>query len=196
MGTEAARCLARTGVAVGPGLTDAEFARIERELGFEFADDHRGFLAAGLPLNTPAENEAGVVRSWSRPWPNWRAENPDSLRHRLDVPIEGVLFDVEHNDVWHQSWPPRPADLAEALALARVELARVPRLVPVYGHRFLPGGHGTFAHPVLSVWQTDIIGYGRDLIDYVYREFGGPDPRRDAVYPDSGMTIRFWSDFV
>ena len=29
-----------------PGLTDAEFLRVEEALGFEFADDHRAFLAA------------------------------------------------------------------------------------------------------------------------------------------------------
>ncbi|MFJ8963949.1 hypothetical protein ACIRG5_31625 [Lentzea sp. NPDC102401] len=32
---------------IAPGLTDAEFARIEAEHGFEFADDHRAFLAVG-----------------------------------------------------------------------------------------------------------------------------------------------------
>ena len=53
LGEEAARRLARTGQhEIGPGLTDAEFARIERDYDFEFADDHRAFLAAGLPLTS------------------------------------------------------------------------------------------------------------------------------------------------
>jgi hypothetical protein len=51
LGEEAAQRLARTGQCdIGPALTDAEFARIERDYEFEFADDHRAFLAAGLPL--------------------------------------------------------------------------------------------------------------------------------------------------
>jgi hypothetical protein len=51
LGEEAARRLAQTGKhEIGPALTDAEFARIERDYEFEFADDHRAFLAAGLPL--------------------------------------------------------------------------------------------------------------------------------------------------
>ncbi|HEX6988975.1 MAG TPA: hypothetical protein VF282_05850 [Bacillota bacterium] len=48
LGEEAARRLARTGrYQIGPGLTDTEIARIERTYQFEFADDHRAFLAAG-----------------------------------------------------------------------------------------------------------------------------------------------------
>jgi hypothetical protein len=46
-----------------PGLTDAEFARIEAELGFQFADDHRAFLAAGLPLSALHEDPPGVIRT-------------------------------------------------------------------------------------------------------------------------------------
>jgi hypothetical protein len=41
---------------IEPGLTDAQFARIEPQSRFKFADDHRAFLAAGLPMNTPDQN--------------------------------------------------------------------------------------------------------------------------------------------
>ena len=51
LGIEAARRLAALGVAdIAPGLADREFERLEATFGFEFADDHRAFLAAGLPL--------------------------------------------------------------------------------------------------------------------------------------------------
>ncbi|WP_158645546.1 hypothetical protein [Stackebrandtia albiflava] len=50
-GTAAARRLAESGVAgIAPGLTDAEFTRLEARFGIEFAADHREFLAAGLPV--------------------------------------------------------------------------------------------------------------------------------------------------
>ena len=85
-----------------------------------------------------------------------------------------MLFDVDHNGVWHPTWGERPAGLHEALETARLRLAQVPKMVPVYGHRFLPAGRGTYGHPVLSIWQTDIIYYGVNLVDYVRQEFGGP----------------------
>jgi hypothetical protein len=33
-------------------------------------------------------------------------------------------------------------------------------MVPVYSHRYLPAGRGTYGQPVLSMHQTDIIFYG------------------------------------
>ncbi len=187
LGIEAARRLAQLGCCeIGPGLTDEEFARIELEFGFEFADDHRAFLGAGLPLNAPAQR---------RRWPEWRSGDPDALREQLMWPVEGVLFDVAHNEVWHHSWGERPADPDAALEMARLHLARVPRMVPVYGHRYLPAGRGTFGHPVLSMWQTDIIYYGMDLIDYVHQEFGGPGTDRTDARWDPPGSVPFWLDF-
>ncbi|MFJ4568238.1 hypothetical protein ACIP4U_32085 [Streptomyces caelestis] len=192
LGAEAARRLAQTGLyEFEPGLTDAEFTRIEREYGFEFADDHRAFLAAGLPVNVPPEDG----QTWSRPWPEWRGGDSDSLRRQLGWPVEGVLLDVEHNGFWYEGWGERPADGTAALATARHHLAEAPVLVPVYAHRYLPAGRGGFGHPVLSMWQTDIIYYGLDLADYMHQEF---DEARGEV--DDGWSPRttapFWRDLL
>ncbi|WP_327714633.1 hypothetical protein OG381_03715 [Streptomyces sp. NBC_00490] len=61
---------------IEPGLTDAEFRRIEADYGFEFADGHRAFLAAGLPVRQPPEEGA----TWENPWPDWRHGGPAQLR--------------------------------------------------------------------------------------------------------------------
>ncbi|MEV4311774.1 hypothetical protein [Actinocrispum sp. NPDC049592] len=188
IGAEAAR---RAGGPAAPGLTDAEFDRIENEFGFEFADDHRAFLAEKLPLNVPVIPQPGVTHTWSKPWPDWRDEDRDALRERLARPVGGVLFDVEHNKMWHKSWGERPAEPAEAIEVAREHLATVPQLVPVYGHRYLPAGRGTYGHPVLSVVQTDIIYYGTDLADYIHREVMGwyIDPDWEPSWK-----AEFWGD--
>ncbi|TCR15409.1 hypothetical protein [Streptomyces sp. BK205] len=125
--------------------------RIELEYGFEFADDHRAFLATGLPVTGPPEDR----QTWYRPWPEWRGGDLDSLRRQLGWPVEGVLLDVEHNGFWYEGWGERPAARTAALAVARHHLAQA--LVPVYGHRYLPADRGSFVHPVLSMWQTEII---------------------------------------
>jgi hypothetical protein len=91
LGEEAARRLAQTGrYKIGRGLTDAEFARIERKYEFEFADDHRAFLAAGFPLN-PRKPRASPGGGW----PDWRRGRHRDLRKVLDWPVEGALFDVQ-----------------------------------------------------------------------------------------------------
>ena len=51
----AAELLAASGrFAIRPGLSDAEFDAIDAEFAVTFADDHRAFLAAGLPAGRGA----------------------------------------------------------------------------------------------------------------------------------------------
>jgi hypothetical protein len=176
-GTAAADVLASYGrFPVRPGLTEPELAGVEQEFGFSFADDHRAFLAAGLP--------------YGRGWPDWRDGDRDQLREKLAMPVEGVLFDVAENDFWYEGWGPQPAGTTEAVTVARRFLMTVPRLVPVHSHRYLPAGRGTSGHPVLSVMQTDIIGYGASLTAYVKHEFGG-EPLQPAR-----PTVAFWRDLA
>ncbi|MGX8903947.1 hypothetical protein ACR820_01475 [Streptomyces netropsis] len=163
---------------IGPGLSERELDAVEDRFGFTFSADHRVFLAAGLPHG-------------SRRWPDWRNGDPEDLAARLSQPVEGVLFDVEHNAFWHPVWGPRPAETSDALQIAQSELATVPQLVPVYSHRYLPGTAGEWGHPVLSVHQTDIIFYGNDLADYIRHEFTG----RASRFP-AHATVGFWSYFV
>ena len=198
LGAEAADRLARVGSGacrIEPGLTDAEFARIEAELGFQFADDHRAFLAAGLPLSVLHEDPPGVISTYRSPWPDWRDGDLAALRERLDWPVEGVLYDVEHNAYWHDSWGDRPEAPAHALAVARQNLANAPKLVPIHAHRYLPAGRDTHGHAVLSIYQTDIIVYGADLADYIYQEFGGAPAAQSDAHQTARLTVDFWSDF-
>jgi hypothetical protein len=159
-----------------PGLGDAEFDAIEQEFGFTFAADHRAFLAAGVPSG--------------RGWPDWRGADREVLRERLAWPVEGVLFDVAENDFWYEGWGPRPGPGEQAVVAARASLLTAPRLVPVYAHRFLPAG--VAGHPVLSVYQTDVVHYGNDLGDWLHREFGLGAPAGEA----RRATVPFWRDLV
>ncbi|MFE6052495.1 hypothetical protein ACFQ6N_17210 [Kitasatospora sp. NPDC056446] len=190
LGAEAARRLRQTDCCtIEPGLSDGEFERIEAEYGIQFSDDHRAFLAAGLPVYSPPEEGA----TWEKPWPDWRNGDPDEVRSHLAWPIDGVLSAVEHG-YWHASWGPRLAEPQDARAAAVKHLALVPQLVPLYAHRFLPAGGGTYGHPVLSIWGTDIIYYGEDLADYISHEF-----EEGYEYPETWnprATVAFWQDFV
>ncbi|WP_069735430.1 hypothetical protein [Streptomyces sp. EN27] len=142
-GERAARRLAELGVCMlEPGLSDAEFDRIETEYGIAFAADHRGFLAAGLPVGRAAPPEEG--ESPRNPWPNWRDGHPELHAHRY------------------------PASRAEA----------------------------SRGRPVLSVAGADTIHYGRDLVDWVEREFGDPDPEKGWPEPAAAARVPFWSDLA
>lgn len=180
---ESARRLQRQLPAeITPGLTDSEFDTIESRYNFRFADDHRTFLAAGLPVDEPGDS------GW-RGWPDWRRDDTEVLRARLAQPAEGVLFDVEHNGFWHPAWGAKPTDPIRCLEIARRGLEDVPQLVPVFGHRFLPGIAGQWGHPVLSIDRTDAIYYGLDLSDYLRREFLRQGSDLDLAH----ATVPFWN---
>ncbi|MGE2730908.1 hypothetical protein ACQI4F_15620 [Mycolicibacterium vaccae] len=178
LGADAASRLAELGsVTLDPGLRDDEFDRVEAEFGVEFADDHRAFLAAVLPVGPS--------------WPDWRGEGRRSLGKRMQLPAEGVLFAVEWQQFWPEAWGRKPARMKDALRSARYHLARVPQLIPLYSHHYLPAGRGSSRRPVLSVVRTDVTVVGADLADYIEREFGS----RSEPVAESAV-VPFWSELV
>src|SRR5262245_12201831 len=109
------------GVPFDPGLTDVEVAAAESRFAFRFPPDLREFLQTALPRG--------------RHFPDWRAGGEAELRDWLDLPRQGIVFDVEHNAFWLEEWGPRPETLAEAKQVAERLVAAAPRLIPIYQHR-------------------------------------------------------------
>ena len=157
------------------GLTDAEVAAIESRYGFRFPPDLCAFLQTALPKGPQ--------------FPDWRSGDESTLRDWLDIPRQGVLFDIESNGFWLEVWGPRPALIGDALRRGEELLSAAPRLIPIYGHRMMPDEPHLSGNPVFSVHQTDIIYYGFDLADYLRNEFRlpGREPWSEKVRP-----IRFW----
>lgn len=158
------------------GLTVEEFEEIEARFGLRFPPDLREFLSLGLPVG--------------KNWPEWRSL--ERVRERIDWPLEGMLFDVEHNGCWDPIWGDRPGDLSVALEVARAAVHAAPVLIPVYGHRYMPGEPTEAGNPVLSVLQTDIIPYGRDLLAYFLAECNG----RSEDLCKGERTIRSWTRWM
>lgn len=163
-------------IPVDTGLSEAELRRVEHTFGFTFNPDHRALLSAGLPHGGR--------------WPDWRDGDLGTLLRRLAEPVEGVLFDVEENGFWWHGWGARPERTTDALATARAALAGAPILVPVYGHRYTPALPRP-GLPVLSVVQSDVVAYGRDLADYLRREFGEADGAIGPITP-----VPFWTELA
>lgn len=103
-----------------------------------------------------------------------------------------MQFDIRHNTFWPAAWGPRPESLEEAFQFAAQAVATAPRLIPVFGHRYIPAEPARAGNPVFSVHQTDIIVYGNDLLSYFANEF-----RAVASWytpPLDARPIRFWSE--
>jgi hypothetical protein len=166
---------------LAPGLTEAELARVETKFDFAFAPEHRLMLSIALPLDAEGR------------WPDWRSAPEEQLRARLAWPVEGLLFDVEHNGMWMPQWGARPGAQADALSAARQALQGAPKLVPLYSHRFLPSEPTQPGNPVLSVMQSDVIYYGQDLLDWFDREFHLGTTRSPV---ETTRRLPFWAWFL
>jgi hypothetical protein len=177
---EIAEALRSKGIKMAEGLTALEFEQIEADFGFVFPPDLRRFLTLTLPV--------------SEGWADWRGSSKEQLLEQLNWPLEGILFDVEHGDFWMPSWGEKPADLQKQKELVRKAVASAPTLIPVCFNRYLPAEPNAVYNPVLSVHQTDIIVYGRELGTYLVREF---ELFNDFLCPASELRrIDFWFDIM
>ncbi len=154
----AVKALREAGAVLTPGLTAEELEALQEQWGIEFSADHAEFLRLAVPLGEG--------------WVDWRGPT-EPVAHLLREPSVGLLYDVEHNQFWPASWGERPGDTAAALRLASGRLAGWPRLLPLYGHRYLPPGPLASPSPVFSVVQSDVTYFGFDLVEWVQREFFG-----------------------
>ncbi len=173
--------LTRAGVKFEPGLTSHEFADIEQLYCFTFPPDLRDFLGHALPVS------AG--------WTDWRHATPTELRSRLNWPSEGICFDIEHNAFWPNSWGQKPINISDACKIARKAIDAAPRLIPIYGHRYIPDRPHESGNPVFSVHQSDIIYYGEDLLDYLCNEFLDQFERSKLAI-ESVKQIELWSEIA
>jgi len=190
---------------IAPGLSDGEVGVIERKYDLRFPPDLHRFLQMGLPvLGLPGDGrdygEAEVISTGS--WVDWRNDSEEEIRERLDLPADGICFDIEYNNFWRDDWGRRPSNLQDAFGVARESIAAAPKLIPIFGHRYIPEEPSEVGNPVFSVIQTDIIYYGYDLTGYLLNELNHtylsvdfPDLLPDYV-AKSPRSIRFWDYFV
>ena len=171
--------LQKADVQFVPGLSDDEVIGVETRFDFRFPPDLRALLQRAMPISG----------SRKRGFPDWRDGLVQNILGRLNWPAEGISIDIEHNDFWKGSWGTKPDDLQKAFHIARAAIADAPRLIPIFGHRYIPSEPHEEGNPVFSVWQTDIIYYGYDLASYFAHEFRIPCPEWAANRP---RPIVFW----
>ena len=122
---------------------------------------------------------------------DWLTESEEKIRAAIHWPLEGFLFDVDHG-LWWPEWGEYPAAPDERHEKLRTIFSAAPKLIPIYGHRFIPEVPFESGNPIFSVWQMDVIIYGADLMDYVHHEQspGLADPLPPV------KEIPFWSRAV
>lgn len=149
-------------ITFNKGLTHEEVGQIQEKFEFKFPPDLKHFLQTALPV--------------SQGFYNWRQALvsefvADAIRLQFQWPLQGMLFDIEENNFWVESWGQRPTVLTEQFLVAERNFKTYPKLIPVYSHRYMPGEPNMNDNPVFSVYQMDIIYYGYNLANYLAHEF-------------------------
>jgi hypothetical protein len=111
----------------------------------------------------------------------------------LNWPFKGLWLDAEMNGAWWPEWGERPADTRGRYKTLRSIVRAAPKLIPVFGHRYIPDAPYEAGNPVFSVFYGDIIYYGANLEHYIAAESG------NQGYDDEWPPIRridFWSRAV
>jgi hypothetical protein len=180
---------AQQGIELTSGLTDAEIESAEAAYDLSFPPDLRACLQAALPVDADDDDSRVPSRL-----PNWRDLTHPGVVVRLQRPWGSILTDLQINPhVWIPEWGTMPDTLPERIRLVRAHYVSAARLIPIFGHRYLPSEPAGAGNPVLSVHQMDIIYYGCDLADYLEVEFLGKPWGQWEREPGR---IRFWSDIV
>jgi hypothetical protein len=164
----------------GQGLSESELATAQAQAGLPFPPDLCELLTATLPSG--------------QKFPDWRNRPREAIAEWRAYLVDGVHFNVLHNNFWPSTWPSRPDASSESHEIVEQRLAEAPALIPIYSHRGIPNEPLEAGNPVFSVSQTDIIVYGEDLTDYLRREFHRDElDDRDSSNALPERTIRFWT---
>jgi hypothetical protein len=188
------------------GLQEEAIDQIEAEWSVRFPPDYRLFLRRLHTIDRPAKGAKyrdgrHLVPTEEPSFYNWQTERR-ALQEMFHLPLEGLVFDVESNHMWLGGWGPRPASASARKLRVSDLVQQAPRLIPVFGHRFLLGEPCVAGNPVLSVYQSDIIIYGPNLRRYFLTEFAnllGLDSKHsmaegaaEETYPLE--SIPFWGE--
>lgn len=164
------------------GLTDKEIAYIEKIYKITFPQELKKFIKIKLPVSNGFYN-----------WRDFTEANIEKIKNVINAPMEGLLFDIEYNDFWVENWGKVVDDNIETQKQRFLEkYYEAPKLIPIYSHRYMPDINKKNI-PILSVMQSDIIVYGRNLEEYLEKEF---IVSNKIKIDNDNYDIEFWSDII
>jgi len=175
-------------VKIDSGLNEDEINKIQILFNLIFPPDLKMLYQIGLPIDDS--------------FPNWRKsinqskEEIKRIKQKLDWPLEGMLFDIEHNSFWQDEWGAKTKDIESNSLLAKNYFQNYPKLIPIYSHRYIPSAPNEKDNPIFSVYQMDIIYYGMNLADYLSNEFEFKLDETFVQLEKPAKEIKFWNKWT
>jgi hypothetical protein len=196
------------------GLSEQDIVAIEQQYDLPFPPDYRLFLKLLHSVDRPLTgaryiDERQMIPITSPSFYNWQTDSA-AIERAYGWLAEGLLFDVEYGGLWPRFWGAKPAERAAQEAHVRAFVDAAPKLIPIFGHRYLLAEPCEAGNPVLSIYQSDMIIYGLDLRHYFLTEvaellgIGKEDLQQALSVSDEEMqkrmeqyrAIPFWGKFL
>lgn len=181
MNTKIISLLKACGVEFAPGLAPDEMEKIEKTYGIQFPKSLRIFLMEALPVSTGFYN-----------WRDFQPTNVRRIKQVMDLPVKQIRECAQEVE-WNEEWGEEPDSGADREQVVRKRLECAPRLLPVYAHRYIPVMESDDP-PIISVHDTDVIYYGKNLADYFEVEFG--KKKHGEIKALRMEQIPFWSEIM
>jgi len=178
---ESIKLLKLHGVEFETGLTIEEIVKIEDVYKIKFPKSLKEFLMIALPISKGFYN-----------WRNLEQDNVMFIKEIINRPTEDV-DELAEEVYWCNDWGEEPKDEVNIALIVRERLKRAPKLMPIYGHRYIPVIPEDNP-PIISIHDTDIIYFGENLEDYFKVEFGGKE--QGKIEFKNINPIPFWSDIM
>jgi hypothetical protein len=167
-------------------LSNVDVLRIEQRWNSKFPLQHQLFLrylhALDRPMVRARFGEHGIRLEPETGFYNWQQNEP-VIAETLLSPLQGVLFDVQVNNLWIPSWGNQPSDVTEKARVVTELVTQAPKLIPLVGHRYVVDATHVDNSFVLSVNQTDIVVFASDVRTFLLNEF------RALLQLDASITI-------
>ncbi len=159
------------------GMTESEIEQTEKEFNIKFTSEHRQFLKILHTIDrkqvyTYEDDETGEIEHHESPFfYNWLSDK-EEIKDTINWPYTTMLSDVMGaNKVWLKSWGNiRPTSEETKEKIFSAWFKKTPKLIPIYGHRFIVSNHDNTQNPVLSIRGSDTIVYGWNMRHYLLCE--------------------------
>ncbi|HEX7868905.1 MAG TPA: hypothetical protein VF455_02215, partial [Chryseobacterium sp.] len=155
-------------------LSEEQIDFIELKYYVRFTSEHREFLKILHAIDKKEiveyEEEGEIISEECTFFYNW-LDDEEEIQHRFHGLSDWLFFDVEgSNKVWLKSWGIKPKSEEKRKEIFDEWFSKIPKLIPMLGHRFVVSDSNLKWKPILSMWGTDIIVMGWDFRTYLLNE--------------------------
>lgn len=119
-------------------------------------------------------------------------KNISQLKEIINYPSK-YIYDMANEVYWCDDWGSEPSNKVEFVWQVRHRLKTAPKLVPIFGHRYMPIINVNDP-PIISIHGVDVIYYGENLENYFEIEFG--NKKQESINFEKILPIPFWSELM